>query len=607
MHREQGESRSTGNPTHVSQRRNPHVELDFLFSFGFDVVTFSIKGSAVAGFHSPVGLLSREVLRFQVLAAGGCFSLSHSLPVHDLTRRWVINTEKRTYDVIVIGAGPGGAALAEAFASARKKTALIERADVGGTCVNAGCTPTKTMIASAAVANCISRASEYGIEVGAPHVHLRAIQDRKDSLVRSFRTRKRAHLESIQGLDLCYGEASFVGAKTLEVRSPRARSLELVSETIIIDTGSRPSTPPIAGIRDVPTFDSTSIMELTTLPEHLAILGGGAVGVEFAQMFRRFGCTVTLIEQSSQLLPQEDPDVAASISNILAQGGITVRVGFAVKFIEQQGNAIRILGAEGNGNICVLCSHVLIAAGRTPNADMLGLSATGIKTTSSGHIAVDDRLQTSTPGIFAIGDVTGEAPFTHISYDDHRILRTNLLLGGQASTAHRILSYVIYVDPQLGRVGLSETQAAAVGIPYRLAKMQMSHVARALETDHPQGFLKALVNPDSGRILGATVLGDQGGEIMSMIHVAMLADISYEVLRDSPFAHPTYAEGLNSLFGSVGLPVALDRHSGTTHRGDPMRRQTLTETGQAPSIRQVDLESVVGKSEPVRHTARRLQ
>ncbi len=466
-----------------------------------------------------------------------------------------MSTERRTYDAIVIGAGQGGSPIAEAFANAQRTTALIERANVGGTCVNTGCTPTKTMIASAAVANCVSRASEYGIEVGPPHVDLRAIRDRKESLVGSFRTRKRTHLESIQGLDIVDGEASFVGRKTLEVRGPQERSLELASEIIVIDTGSRPSIPPIPGISDVPTFDSTSIMDLTTLPEHLAILGGGPVGVEFAQMFRRFGCTVTLIERSSQLLPQEDLDVAAILAEILSEDGITLRVGFTVKFIEQQGETIRILGAQGNGDLCVLCSHVLIAAGRTPNTDTLDLSRAGIRSTSSGHIEVDDQLATSVPGVFAIGDVTGGAPFTHISYDDYRILRTNLLHGGQASTANRIVSYVVYVDPQLGRVGLSETQAAADGIPYRLAKIPMRNVARALETGQPRGFLKALVDPHSGCILGAAVVGDQGGEIMSMLHVAMLAGTSYEILRDSPFAHPTYAESLNSLFSAWASPA----------------------------------------------------
>ena len=461
-----------------------------------------------------------------------------------------MSTEKRTYDAIVIGAGQGGSPIAEAFADAQQTTALIERADIGGTCVNTGCTPTKTMIASAAAANWVSRALEYGIVAGPMRVNLMAIRDRKDSLLRSFRTQKRTHLEGIRGLDIHHGEASFVGTKTLEVRSAGERSIELASETIIIDTGSRPSIPPIPGIHDVPTFDSTSIMELTTLPEHLAVLGGGAVGVEFAQMFRRFGCTVTLIERSDQLLPQEDPDTAATLSDILSEDGITLRLGFAVKFIERQGEMIQILGAKGNGNLCVLCSHILIAAGRTPNTDTLDLSRTGIETMPSGHIEVNDRLQTSVPGMFAIGDVTGEAPFTHIAYDDYRVLCTNLLLAGQASTTHRIVSYVVYVDPQLGRVGLSETQAIADGIPYRLAKMPMRRVARALETGQPRGFLKALVDPDSGCILGASVLGDQGGEVMSMIHVAMLAGLSYEVLRDSPFAHPTYAEGLNTLFSA---------------------------------------------------------
>jgi pyruvate/2-oxoglutarate dehydrogenase complex dihydrolipoamide dehydrogenase (E3) component len=466
-----------------------------------------------------------------------------------------VNAERRTYDAIVIGAGQGGAQIAEAFANAQRKTALIERSNVGGTCVNTGCTPSKTMIASAAVASCVSRASEYGIEAGPLRVHLSTVWDRKEFLVRSFRAQKRDHLENTRGLDIYDGEASFVSEKILEVRYPRERSIELASETIIIDTGSRPSIPSIPGIHDVPTFDSTSIMELTTLPEHLAILGGGTVGVEFAQMFRRFGCTVTLIEQSSQLLPQEDADVAAALSSFLSEDGITLRVGFAVKFIEQQGKTIRILGAEGNGNLCVLCSHVLIAAGRTPNTDMLGLSRTSVKTTSSGHIEVNDRLETSLPGIFAIGDITGGAPFTHISTDDYRILRTNLLLGGLASTANRIVSYVVYVDPQLGRVGLSEAQATAVGVPYRVAKMPMREVARALETGQDRGFLKALVDPASGHILGASVLCDQGGEIMSIIYVAMLAGLSYEILRDSPFAHPTYAESLNKLFSCLGSPA----------------------------------------------------
>jgi len=467
-----------------------------------------------------------------------------------------VSTQRRTYDVIVVGAGQGGAPLAEAFANAQQTTALIERADVGGTCVNTGCTPTKTMIASAAVANHVSRASQFGITVGPPRVDLQVIHDRKESLVRSFRTRKRTHLGGIRGLDIFDGEASFVGRKSLEVHCPPDQVYELAAPTIIIDTGSRPAVPPIPGIQDVPTLDSTSIMELTTLPEHLAILGGGPVGVEFAQMFRRFGCTVTLIERSKQLLPQEDPDVAAILTDILSEDGITLRVGFTVKFIEQQGETIRILGAQGNGDLCVLCSHVLIAAGRTPNSDTLDLPRSGIAKTALGHIEVNDRLETSVPGVFAIGDVAGGAPFTHISYDDYRILRTNLLHGGQTSTANRIVSYVVYVDPQLGRVGLSETRAADDEIAYRLAKMPMQDVARALETGQPRGFMKALVDPQSGGVLGAAIVGDQGGEIMSILHLAMLTGTSYEVLRDIPFAHPTYAESLNSLFSSWASPAA---------------------------------------------------
>ena len=477
-----------------------------------------------------------------------------------------MNTEQRTYDAIVIGAGQGGAPLAEAFANASRTTALIERANVGGTCVNTGCTPTKAMIASAAVADCVTRAAKYGIQADRQRTRLIAVLERKDALVNSFRSRKRVHLEGIQNLDIYDGEASFVGEKTIEVRFPHEHPIQLKSETIVIDTGSQPSIPPMPGIDTVPTLDSTSIMELKELPEHLAILGGGSVGIEFAQMFRRFGCTVTLIERSRQLLSHEDHDIAEAIGTILSEDGITLRLGFTVKYLEQQGSAIRILGAQGNGGLCVLCSHVLIATGRTPTTAGLGLSKTAIQMTPAGHIVVNDRLETSVPGVFAIGDVKGGPAYTHISYDDYRILRTNLLDGGQASTEGRIVSFVVYIDPQLGRVGLSETQAAADGIPYLLAKMPMRYVARALETSQPRGFMKALVDPESELILGAAVLGEQGGEIMSMIQIAMTAELPYTVLRDSPFAHPTYAESLNNLFSTWAPPGATMLDEGLPKR-----------------------------------------
>ncbi len=453
-------------------------------------------------------------------------------------------------DAAIIGAGQGGVPLAEAFANAGWNTVLIERAFVGGTCVNYGCTPTKTMIASAEAADWVRRAGAYGVQAGAPIVDLTAVRQRKRDIVTSFREHSREHLERVDGLELIHGEASFSAPHALSIREDGGGQRTLEAETIVIDTGARPSIPDIKGIDDVPTLDSTSIMELNAVPEHVAVLGGGYVGVEFAQMLRRLGAAVSLIEMSNHVLSREDHDISEVVEQVLGDEGVTVRTGFTVKYVEKTNGKLRIVGAQGARGLVVLCTHILIATGRVPNTDQLGLKSAGIDTADRGHVVVDERLETSVPGVYAIGDVNGNAPFTHISYDDYRILRDNLLDRGDCTTTDRLVPYVVYTDPQLARVGLTQRQADEQGLRYRVAKMPMSHVARALETERTAGVLKALVDEETDRILGATVLGAEGGEMMSIIHLAMLADLPYTALRDVPFAHPTFAEALNNLFSS---------------------------------------------------------
>lgn len=326
---------------------------------------------------------------------------------------------------------------------------------------------------------------------------------------------------------------------------------EISARVVVIDAGAQPKPLAITGAGDVPVLDSTSIMELDELPEHLIILGGGYVGLEFGQMFRRFGSDVTIVHRGDQLLAREDADIAGEVANILRQDGIEVLLRTEPVQIERTANgavSLTIRGPEGERTITG--SHVLAAVGRTPNSDTLNLEAAGVRVDKSGAIPVNERLETNVPGIYAIGDVNGGPAFTHISYDDFRILRTNLIEGGNASTTGRLVPYTVYIDPQLGRVGLSEREAHEQRRRIRVAKMPMSYVARALEVDETRGAMKAIVDAETDQILGCAVLGIEGGEIMSMLQVAMMGHLPYTALREAVFAHPTLAESLNNLFGS---------------------------------------------------------
>jgi pyruvate/2-oxoglutarate dehydrogenase complex dihydrolipoamide dehydrogenase (E3) component len=454
-----------------------------------------------------------------------------------------------TYDAIVIGAGQAGGPLSTALAGAGRKTALIEREHVGGTCINEGCTPTKTMVASGRVAYLARRAADYGVQVGPVTVDMAKVRQRKRAIVDSFRNGSQGRIERTEGVDLLFGAASFSGPKTIEVRMNDGGTRQLSAELIFINAGARPSLPRMEGIEGVPYLNSTTVMELDAVPEHLLVIGGGYIGLEFGQLFRRLGSHVTIVQRGARLLAREDDDVADEVANILRQDGIDVLLQTEAPRIERSADGTLRLTVRSGGQVRVIAgSHLLAAAGRTPNSDSLNLAAAGVQTDKHGFIQADERLETNVPGIYALGDIKGGPAFTHISYDDFRIIRTNLIQSGNATTKDRLVPYTVFIDPQLGRVGLGEQEAREQGRSIRVAKLPMTSVARALEVDETRGFMKAIVDADTQQILGAAVLGIEGGEVMAALQMAMLGKLPYTVLRDGVFAHPTLAESLNNLF-----------------------------------------------------------
>jgi pyruvate/2-oxoglutarate dehydrogenase complex dihydrolipoamide dehydrogenase (E3) component len=455
------------------------------------------------------------------------------------------------YDAVVIGSGQGGTPLARALAEAGRKTALVEREHVAGTCINEGCTPTKTMVASAKTAYVDRRSADYGVHDGPVTVAMPEVRRRKQSIVDSFRASSERRIEATDGLDLIDGEASFMGPRTLAVHKSDGEELEIEADNVFINVGARPASPPIEGLDSVPALNSTSIMELDELPQHLLVLGGSYVGLEFAQMFRRFGSEVTIVQRSGQLMGREDPDVAEAVADIMREDGIEVLLNTQTTRATQEGSQILLTVNTPEGERTLEGSHLLVAAGRPPNTETLDLDAAGIEMDKRGFIKTNERLETSVEGVYAIGDVKGGPAFTHISYDDFRIIRTNLLEGGSATIADRLVPYTMFIDPQLGRIGLSEQQARDQGRDVLVAKIPMSYVARAIEMGETRGLMKAVIDAKTHRILGCAVLGLEGGEIMAMIEIAMMGELPYTALRDAVFAHPTLAESLNTLFATV--------------------------------------------------------
>jgi pyruvate/2-oxoglutarate dehydrogenase complex dihydrolipoamide dehydrogenase (E3) component len=452
------------------------------------------------------------------------------------------------YQAIVIGSGQGGTPLCLALAEAGLRTALIERSHIGGTCVNGGCTPTKTMIASGRVAYLARRGKDYGVQTGDIRVDMQRVRQRKRDIVESFRSGSQKRLEKAANLELIFGEASFTGPKTVSVRMKDGAERPLSADRIFINAGARPSAPKLDGLKDVPFLDSTSIMELDSVPEHLLVLGGGYVGLEFGQLFRRLGSRVTIVQSRSQLLVGEDADVAEEVLAILRQDGIEALLNSKSERVGESAGQIHLDVRIGQDPRVLQGSHLLVATGRAPNTDRLNVGAAGIARDERGFIKVNARLETNVEGVYALGDIKEGPAFTHISYDDFRILRTNLLKKGTATTTNRFVPYTVFIDPQLGRVGLSESEARTQGKEFRIAKMPMNYVARALEVDEPRGFMKVIVEAASEQILGAAILGIEGGEIMSMLQLAMMGHLPFSTLREATFAHPTLAESLNNLF-----------------------------------------------------------
>jgi pyruvate/2-oxoglutarate dehydrogenase complex dihydrolipoamide dehydrogenase (E3) component len=451
------------------------------------------------------------------------------------------------YDAIVIGAGQAGGPLAGALARAGRRTALIEREHVGGTCVNEGCTPTKTMVASGRVAYLAHRGAEYGLQTGEVRIDLARVRERKRVIVKNFREGSEGRLRATPGLDLVCGEARFVGPRALVVDGRN-----LTAGQVFINVGCRPAAPDIEGIERVGPLDSTSVMELDHVPEHLLVVGGGYIGLEFAQMFRRFGSRVTIVQRGKQLLPLEDDDIAGEVLKILSEDGIEVVLNARPRCAGPlPGGGVRLVVATATGDITLEGSRVLLAAGRVPNTDRLALAAAGVTIDPKGFIVVNERLETSAEGVWALGDVKGGPSFTHISYDDFRIIRDKLLQGRDRTTTGRLVPYTVFTDPQLGRIGLTEREAQAQGRDYRVARMPMTHVARAVEMGESRGVMKVLVDPHSGKLLGAAILGIEGGELMAMLQLAMMGNLPYHSLRDAVFAHPTLAESFNNLFANI--------------------------------------------------------
>ena len=458
-----------------------------------------------------------------------------------------------SFDAVILGSGQAGNPLAVKFAVSGRKVALVERDAIGGSCVNYGCSPTKTMEASGRVAYLVQRSSDYGVNVQGPvMVDMKKVRQRKRAIVRSFSGGNEKKLKK-NGVEIIRGEGRFTGPGKIEVLSAQGEVRSLRGDLVFINTGTRPHIPQIEGLCSCHILDNATIMELDEVPAHLMVIGGGYVGLEFARMFRRFGSEVTIIHRSPHVLSREDADIAEAIQDIFREDGINIILeGQTHRAIQGPDGTLRLSCTCPDGEKSISGSHLLVAAGRVPNTDMLDLPAAGVRTDGQGFIAVDDRLRTSAEGIYALGDVTGGPAFTHIAYDDYRVVRDNIFGAGGGTTAGRMVPFTVFIDPQLGRVGLSEKEAKSRGIGYEVIRMPMSHVARAIETDETRGFMKALVDQDSGRILGFACLGAEAGELMAVVQMAMAGGLKAPDLKNMIFAHPILAESLNSFFSLWG-------------------------------------------------------
>jgi pyruvate/2-oxoglutarate dehydrogenase complex dihydrolipoamide dehydrogenase (E3) component len=450
------------------------------------------------------------------------------------------------FDAIVIGSGQGGNPLAYALADHGWTVALIEKAHLGGTCVNTGCTPTKTMVASAQIAHYARSASRWGVKVENIRVDLPAIVARKNAVVQNFRAGHERNVEKRPNLHLYRGHARFLDARKLQIADDI-----IEGERTFINVGMRPDPPRTEGIETAGYLTNESLTELQEIPEHLIVLGGGYIGLEFGQMFRRFGSRVTVIHRGSQLLAREDADVAEELRKALEADGVEFRMNSNPTRVEKQQSRIVVTIAAGEKTETVAGTHLLAATGRRPNTDDLGLDKAAVALDSRGYIKVNGRLETTAPGVWALGDVKGGPAFTHISYNDYQIAYGNIIDGKNLSIENRYLPYSLFTDPQLGRVGMTEKEARATGRKLKIGTLPMAYVARAIERDETAGFMKIIVDAENDRILGASILGIEGGELVQILGALILANTPYTVLKGAVYIHPTLAEDLFGLMDSV--------------------------------------------------------
>jgi pyruvate/2-oxoglutarate dehydrogenase complex dihydrolipoamide dehydrogenase (E3) component len=457
--------------------------------------------------------------------------------------------EPEEYDVVVLGCGEPGKYLAWTLASQGKRAVVVERKYLGGSCPNIACMPSKNVIHSARVASYFRRSEEFGITKEGWKIDLAAVRARKRKMVEGMMAVHQGKFKA-SGAEIVWGNGRFVARRTIEVTlSGGSRTLR--GKTVIINTGSRARLDDTPGLREARPLTHIEALELDQLPGHLVVLGGGYVGLELSQAMRRFGSQVTVVERNGSLIHREDRDVTEAIEKVFWEEGIEVATGTTVRRVEGvSGERVRLHATRGGAEFTIEGTHLLVAGGRTPNTDGIGLEAAGVETDERGHVKVNDRLQTTADGVWAVGDCAGSPYFTHMGFDDFRVVRDNLA-GLKRVTTGRQVPFCLFTDPELARVGLSETEAKERGIAYRLAKIPMEHVLRTRTLSETQGFLKALIERDGDRILGFTALGIEAGEIMAVVQVAMAAGLPCTALRDMVLAHPTLAEGLIALFSAV--------------------------------------------------------
>ena len=454
------------------------------------------------------------------------------------------------FDLVVLGSGEGGKYLAWTMGKQGKKVAVVEKKWIGGACPNMACLPSKNIIHSAKVASYFYRSAEFGIHKENSRIDMQAVRERKRLMVSGLVDMHLANFKA-SGAELVMGWGKFVGPKAIGVALNEGGTRTLIGKRIVLDTGSRATLDPIPGLTEAAPLTHIELLEIDHVPEHLLVIGGGYIGLELAQAMRRFGATVTIIERNDRLAHREDLDLSAGLAELFADEGIEVITGTRVMRVQgTSGELVMLHAIHGGSEIVLQGTHLLVASGRTPNTQDIGLEFAGVALTPSGHVQVNERLETTAPEIYAIGDCAGSPHFTHISYDDFRVLRENFA-GGNRVTTGRQVPFTMFTDPELARIGLSETEAQAQGIPYRFAKIPMGAVLRTRTLSETRGFMKALVATDSDRLLGFTCFGVSAGEIMASVQMAMIAGLPYTAVRDAVWTHPTLLEGLTGLLNNI--------------------------------------------------------